>query len=162
MRYDYMLKEILTVGLSMNVSQQITSYSFRLQDQQFINETYSTEANLNFLKNYSLNAAFDFYRYTSQTSKFEQSIPMLNLSFSRFLFKAKSGELKLGVVNVLDKSLSVSQTTNVNYLQQTTSNNLGRYFMLSFTYALNKQLNPMGGGDHRRGPGPMRMMIRDN
>ncbi|HEY8937466.1 MAG TPA: TonB-dependent receptor [Cyclobacteriaceae bacterium] len=162
-RYDYTLKEILTLGLSMNVSQQTTSYSFRTQNQRYLNETYSTDANLNFLKNYSFNTAFDFYRYVSQTSNFEQSIPLLNLSISRFLLKAKSGEFKVGVMNVLDKSMSVSQTTSVNYLQQTTSNNLGRYFMVSFTYALNKQLNPMGGEHRRGGPGgpPMRMMIRD-
>jgi len=42
-------------------------------------------------------------------------------------------------------------------LQQQTNNNLGRYFMISFTYALNKQLNPMGsGGDRRRNGGGQR------
>jgi hypothetical protein len=162
-RYDYTLKEILIVGLSMNVSEQTTSYSFRTQNQRFLNETYSADANLNFLKNYSFNAGFDFYRYTSQTSNFEQSIPLLNFSFSRFVLKANSGELKIGVINVFDKSMSVSQTTSVNYLQQTTSNNLGRYFMISFTYAINKQLNPNGGEHRRGGPGggPMRMIMRD-
>jgi hypothetical protein len=34
---------------------------------------------------------------------------------------------------------------NTNYLQQVTTNNLERYFMLSFIYVLNKQLNPLGG-----------------
>ncbi|HTJ50688.1 MAG TPA: TonB-dependent receptor [Cyclobacteriaceae bacterium] len=162
-RYDYTLKEILIVGLSMNVSEQTTAYSFRTQNQRYLNETYSADANVNFLKNYSFNAAFDFYRYTSQTSNFQQSIPLLNLSFSRFVLKAKSGELKIGVINVLDKSMSVSQTTSVNYLQQTTSNNLGRYFMVSFTYAINKQLNPHGGEHRRGGPGggPMRMIMHD-
>jgi len=158
-RYDYTLKEILTVGLSANLSQQKTTYSLNTQDQRYLNETYSSEANVNFLKNYSYNVSFDFYRYNSQTTDFKQTIPMLNMSLSRYVFKAKSGEIKLGVVNLLDKSLSVSQTANSNYLQQTTTNNLGRYIMASFTYALNKQLNPMGGGG-RRGGGP-RMMIRN-
>ncbi len=159
-RYDYTLKEILTVGVSANLSQQKTTYSLNTQDQRYLNETYSSEANVNFLKNYSYNVSFDFYRYNSQTTDFSQTIPMLNMSLSRFVFKAKSGEIKLGVVNLLDKSLSVSQTANSNYLQQTTTNNLGRYVMASFTYSLNKQLNPMGGGG-RRGGGGMRMMIRN-
>jgi hypothetical protein len=47
----------------------------------------------------------------------------------------------------------------VNYLEQTTYNNIGRYIMVSFTYSLNKQLNPMGGAG-RRG-GPRMMMIRN-
>ena len=159
-RYDYTLGEILFIGVSTTISQQQTEYSFETQqDQQFLNETYTAEGNLNFLKNYSFNSTFNFYSYTSQTTRFNQTIPLWNLSVSRFLFKAKSGELKLGVINLLDKSLSVSQSANVNYLQQTTTNNLGRYIMLSFTYALNKQLNPMGDGGRRRG-GPGRIMIQ--
>jgi hypothetical protein len=158
-RYDYTLKEILFIGLSANISQQKTTYSFNTQDQRYLNETYTAEANVNFLKNYSFNTTFNFYSYTSQTTNFNQTIPLWNLSVSRFLFKAKSGELKFGVINALDKSMSVSQSANVNYLQQTTTNNLGRYFMISFTYALNKQLNPMGDGGRRRG-GPGRIMIQ--
>jgi outer membrane receptor protein involved in Fe transport len=158
-RYDYTLKDFLTIGLNANLSRQTTDYSFStIQTQQYLNETYSADANLTILKNYSLNGSFDFYRYNSKTTGFEQTIPMLNLSVSRFLFKAKSGELKVGVVNLLDRSLSVSQSASVNYLQQTTTNNLGRYLMVSFTYALNKQLNPMGAGGGRNG---MRMMIRN-
>jgi hypothetical protein len=40
-------------------------------------------------------------------------------------------------------------------------NNLGRFLMVSFTYALNKQLNPMGEGGRRRGGRGMMMMIND-
>ena len=154
-RYDYTLGDILFIGLSATISQQQTKYSFNTQqNQQFLNETYTAEGNLNFLKNYSFNSVFNFYSYTSQTTGFNQTIPLWNLSVSRFLFKAKRGELKFGVVNLLDKNLSVSQSASVNYLQQTTTNNLGRYLMVSFTYALNKQLNPMGdGGTRRGGPG---------
>jgi outer membrane receptor protein involved in Fe transport len=158
-RYDYTLKDFLTIGLNANLSRQTTDYSFStIQSQQYLNETYTADANLTILKNWSFNGTFDFYRYNSKTTGFEQTIPMLNLSVSRFLFKAKSAELKVGVVNLLDKSLSVSQSASVNYLQQTTTNNLGRYLMVSFTYALNKQLNPMGAGGGRNG---MRMMIRN-
>jgi len=72
--------------------------------------------------------------------------------------KNKAGEIKVGVNNMFDKSLGVTQTATSNYYQQETINNLGRYYMVSFTYALNKQLNPMGM--RRPGGGGMRMMIR--
>ncbi|HRG09497.1 MAG TPA: hypothetical protein PLJ08_13070, partial [Cyclobacteriaceae bacterium] len=62
-----------------------------------------------------------------------------------------------GVNNLLDQSNSVTQSTGENFIQQQVMNNLGRYYMVSFTYALNKHLNPMGGG--RRGGGGMRMII---
>ncbi len=158
-RFDYTLKQIMTAALSTNMSHQVTTYSFNSsQNQQYLNETYSAEVNLRIFKNYAFNTNFDFYHYHSQTTDFDQTIPILNISFSRYLLKNNSGELKFGVANVLDKSLSVSQTANVNYLERQVSNNLGRYYMLSFTYALNKHLNPMGAGGTGGG---MRMMIRN-
>jgi hypothetical protein len=156
-RYNFTYKEILTIDLSANLSYQQTLYDFNSPDQVYFNKTYTAEGNLTFLKNYQLNAAFDYLIYNSQTNNFNQTIPLLNLSISRFILKNNSGELKVGINNVLDQSLSVNQTASDNYLQQETTNNLGRFYMVSFTYALNKHLNPMGG---RRGGGGMRMMIQ--
>lgn len=157
-RYNFTYKEILTVDLSANLSHQETKYDFNTtQNQVYFNKTYMAESNLTFLKNYQINAAYNYLIYDSKTTGFKQSIPLVNISFSRFFLKNKTGELRFGVNNLLDKSLSVTQTATANYLQQETTNNLGRYYMVSFTYALNKQLNPMGGGGHRGGG--MRMMI---
>jgi hypothetical protein len=157
-RYNYTFKEILIIDLSTNLSRQQTRYDNAQQNQAFVNQTYTSEINLTFLKNYQFNNNFSYYKYNSETTSFSQTIPIWNISFSRFLLKNNVGELKIGVNNLLDQSISVNQTATANYLQQTTSNNLGRYFMVSFTYALNKQLNPMGAG--RRG-GEMRMIINN-
>lgn len=159
-RYNFTFKEIVTLDLSANLSHQQTMYEFdNQQDQVFFNKTYGAEFNLNFLKNYAFNTNFNYFIYNSQTTDFEETIPLLDISISRFILKNKTGELKLGVVNALDQNQSVTQTATANYYQQQVTNNLGRYFMLSFTYALNKQLNPMGM--RRPGGGGMRMMIRN-
>jgi outer membrane receptor protein involved in Fe transport len=156
-RYNFTYKEVFVLDLSANLSYQETKYEFNTQQNQvFFNKTYSAEANLNFLKNYSFNTGFDYLVYDSRTTGFNQAIPFLNMSVSRFVMKNKAGEIKVGVNNLLDQSLSVTQSASVNYLQQERTNNLGRFFMVSFTYALNKQLNPMG---MRRGPGGGRMMM---
>jgi outer membrane receptor protein involved in Fe transport len=157
-RYNFTYKEIFTLDVSANLSYQETHYEFNTQqDQVYFNKTYSAESNLNFLKNYSFNTSFDYMIYESRTTGFSQRIPFLNISVSRFVMKNNAGEIRLGVNNLLDQSLSVTQSATANYLQQERTNNLGRFFMLSFTYALNKQLNPMGG--MRRGPGGGRMMM---
>lgn len=156
-RYNYTYKEILTVDLSANLSHQQTLYDFETPDQIYFNETYTAETNITFLKNYQFNAVFDYLAYTSKSNNYSQAIPLLNVYLSRFVLKNNSGELKIGVNNLLDESMSVSQTATDNYLQQETYNNLGRYYMVSFTYSINKHLNPMGGG--RRG-GVRMMMTR--
>jgi len=160
-RYNFNFKDVFTLDLSANLSSQQTNYvseaAMTPEAQQYFNETYSAETFVTILKNWQFNGSFDYLIYNSQTTGFNQKLPLLNLSLSRFILKAQSGEIKFGVVNVFDKSMSVSQVASVNYLEQTTYNNLGRYFMVSFTYSLNKQLNPMGGGNRR---GPRMMMMR--
>ena len=160
-RYNFTYKEILILDLSGNLSQQETKYDFSTPDQQYFNQTYKSEINLSFLKSYSFNTSYEYLIYTSKTTDFRQTIPFLDISISRFLLKNNAGELKFKVNNLLNQSNSVSQSAGDNYIQQSTTNNLGRFYMVSFTYALNKHLNPMGGGNRRGGGGGMRMIIQN-
>jgi outer membrane receptor protein involved in Fe transport len=153
-RYSYRYKEIFDLSLAADIDRQLTSYEFNQPDQTFINQTYNAESNLTLLKNYQFSGSFEYLVYESQSTNFSQSIPLVNLSLSRFILKNKAGELKLAVNNLLDRALGVSQTASINYLERQTTNSLGRYFLLSFTYALNRQLNPMG----MRRSGMMRIM----
>jgi outer membrane receptor protein involved in Fe transport len=156
-RYNYTYKEYVIFDLRANLSKQLTKYDFETPDQDYFNQTYRSELNLNFLKKYAFNTSYEYLIYASTTTDFRQTIPFWNISFSRFVLKNNAGELKIGVNNLLNQSNSVTQSTGENYVQQQVMNNLGRYYMVSFTYALNKHLNPMGGG--RRGAGGMRMII---
>jgi outer membrane receptor protein involved in Fe transport len=154
-RYTFTFKEIFDISLSTILSHQ-TIDNEASSDQTYFNKTYSAESNVNFLKKYRFSGTFNYLEYQSQSNSSNIAIPQLNFSLSRYVLKANAGEIKIGVNNVLDKQLGVSQTANENYFQRQTMNSLGRYYMVSFTYAINKHLNPMGGG--RRGGG-QRMMI---
>ncbi len=159
-RYNYSLNDILIVDLGTTLSHQQSTYSTG-NNQSYFNKTYNAEVNVNFLKNYAFNTEMNYFVYTSQTTDFHQAIPLWNVSLSRYILKNKVGELKIGVNNLLNRSQTASQTASTNYLQQQTTNNLGRFFMLSFTYALNKQLNPMGDNGKRGGGRGMRMIINN-
>lgn len=154
-RYTYRYKEIFDFSLSARIERQLTDYEFDQNDQIFLNNNYTAESNLTFLKNYQFSSDFELLQYENQNNQYYQTIPLLNLSVSRFLLKNKAGELKVGVNNLLDKALGITQTANLNYTERQTTNSLGRIFMVSFTYALNKQLNPMG---MRRGGNMIRMI----
>jgi hypothetical protein len=159
-RYNFTFKEFFILDLSANIRNSNTKYdNDTFDDQRFINSTYTAETNITVLKNWQLAADYNFFIYDSKTTDFKQSLPIMNIWLSRFLLKANAGEIRVGVSNLFDKSLGITQTAAQNYIQQERLNNLGRYFMVSFTYALNKALNPMGGGG-RRGGG-MRMMIQN-
>jgi outer membrane receptor protein involved in Fe transport len=155
LRYSYRYKEIFDLSLSARLERQLTDYEFGQDDQIFLNNNYTAESNLTILKNYQFSSSFELLQYENQNNNYNQTIPLLNLSVSRFLLKNKTGELKFAVNNLLDKALGVSQTANLNYIERQTTNSLGRIFMVSFTYSINKQLNPMG---MRRGGQMMRIM----
>ncbi|QOI97095.1 MAG: outer membrane beta-barrel protein [Flammeovirgaceae bacterium] len=156
-RYSYRYKEIFDLSLSAQLNHQKTTYEFEQPTQSNLNQTYASEVNLSFLKNYQFNAGFEYLVYRDPANDFQQEIPLLNLSVSRFLLKNKAGELKFLLNNVLDKALGISQSATNNYFERIVSNSLGQYFLISFTYALNKHLNPMGV---RRGGGFMRVITQ--
>ncbi len=157
LRYNFRYKELIDANLSANLSRQSTSYEFNsAADQLFFNKTYTAETNFSFLKNYSFGAMFEYLVYESITTDYKQDIPLLNVSVARNFLKAKSGELKFSVNNLLDRNIGVSQEADINYFQRQVTNGLGRYYMVTFTYSINKHLNPMG----MRPRGPMMRIMR--
>ncbi|CAN0373948.1 unnamed protein product [Phaeothamnion confervicola] len=158
-RYTFTFKEIFDLSLSTNLSHQTTHYETGREDQKYFNKTYTAESNINFLKVYRLSGNINYMQYQNQSDNSTISIPMANLSLSRYILKANAGEIKLAVNNVLDRRLGVTQTANTVYFERQTMNSLGRYFMLSFTYAINRHLNPMGGGRRGGAGGGQRMII---
>lgn len=157
LRYTFTYKEAFDLSLSTNLSSQKTTYESGQNDQKYFNKTYSAEANITAVKNFRLSGTMNYMEYENQTNNSTVSIPMLNLSLSRYVLKANAGEIKLSVNNVLNRNLGVTQTANAQYFERQTMNSLGRYYMLTFTYAINRHLNPMGGG--RRGGGGGQRMI---
>lgn len=150
LRYTFTFKEIFDLSLSSRLNHQKTQYEDS-PDQSYFNKIYTAETNVNFLKNFRYFASLNYSEYQSQTNSSNITIPMLNMSLSWYLLKAKAGELKLSANNLLDRKVGVSQTATNLYFERQTMNSLGRYYMVTFTYAINKHLNPMGGG--RRGGG---------
>jgi hydrogenase maturation factor len=70
------------------------------------------------------------------------------MSVSTFFLKNKRGELKLSVNDLLNRNTGISRTAQLNFVQDERTTTLGRYFLLSFTYAL-KGINPAQRGGVR-------------
>ncbi|QCR23061.1 outer membrane beta-barrel protein [Pontibacter sp. SGAir0037] len=148
MRYTYRFKESLELSLRADLTAQRTRYEEVMDgrsNQFFFNKTLAGEANYTFLESFNFNATFDYLLYNNPGTNFNQAIPLLNMSFSKQFLKNNTGELKLSAVNMLDRNVGVTQTANAMYVERETLNSLGQYYMLSFTYTINKHLNPTAG-----------------
>lgn len=157
-RYDFDYNEIFDLALDASISRQLATYdSQRQPDQLFFNNSFTADGSVNFLRRLRLSSSLELLVYDNKTSGFRQDIPLWNISFSAFVLKARSGELKIGVINLLNRNVGYEQVASLNYFERQQTNNLGRYFMVSFLYALNKQLNPMG---MRPGRGSMIRIMR--
>lgn len=82
------------------------------------------------------------YTYTNQRVLSSNSIPqefsLLNLSYTRLIFKDNRGQIRLSVFDALQQNTNLRRWAYVNSTTETQSNAVTRYFMLSFVYNLHK------------------------
>jgi hypothetical protein len=101
--------------------------------------------------------------YNGLSQGLNQSYWLWNASIGKKFLKNKQGELKLTAFDLLKQNQSLVRTVSENYIQDTRTQVLQQYFMLTFTYSLKnfgqpnmKSNNNRFFGPERQGPG-MRM-----
>jgi Outer membrane protein beta-barrel family/Carboxypeptidase regulatory-like domain len=93
--------------------------------------------------------------YTGLSDDFNQNYWLWNFGIGKKLFKNERGELTLSVNDLLNQNRSISRSVTESYIEDTWTNNLQQYFMLTFTYDLRnfnsgKQSSRQQGGDSDR------------
>jgi hypothetical protein len=141
----------LGIVLSSNISEKIdftmssnSSYSnINNTLQSSSNTTYFSQSSklkitLNPWKGLVLQSDFSNMYYSGLTTNFNQSISLWNTAVGYKFLENKQAELRFTIYDLLNKNNSVARTNTDSYIQDSQTNVLNRYYLLTFTYNFKK------------------------
>ncbi|MEP7374394.1 MAG: TonB-dependent receptor [Chitinophagaceae bacterium] len=137
------------VGLSSNINEYIDfnlSYSANFNtakntvqsesNTKYVNQAAGAQINLLSKSGWFLQNDVSNQSYTGLSAGFNQSFWLWNAAIGKKFLKSRAAELKLSVFDLLKQNQSISREITANYIQDTQSQVLQQYFMLTFTYSL--------------------------
>lgn len=146
----------LTVGANYDINK--TTYSLQDQDRDYFKQNYYTKFDIDITNSFSFNTQFDYSLYTDDNFD-SQTVPIWNIAVEYAFLKGKRANLKLQVIDILDKDIGIVRTSSASYFEESFRTNIGTYTMLSFTYSIKP---PTGKSTKRGSDGRRRHYRRHN
>ncbi|MFM1755548.1 MAG: hypothetical protein RL621_452, partial [Bacteroidota bacterium] len=154
--YTYSLEEIMDLNISARHNYSITNNQINSAlNTNFVTRIYGAD-----LTNYLpwgivLNQSMNYTINEGRSPGFNTAVPIWNASLSKFFLKNKRAELKLSAFDLLNKNVGISRNVTQNQIVDQSYNVINQYFLIGFTYSLQK--SGLGGGG-----GPRVMTMRMN
>jgi 5-hydroxyisourate hydrolase-like protein (transthyretin family) len=153
-RFDLNPSSKIDVSFSGGINYYKTTYSLQpALNTGYFSQQYEGEVNWQLPANFYLSSNFTYTINSRRANGYNTNVPLWNASFSRQFLRFNRGELKFTAFDLLNENVGISRSTNQNYIEDSRTRNLQRFFQLSFTYSLSKNGVSMGAG-----PRMIRMM----
>jgi hypothetical protein len=145
--YTYNESDKLDLELTAAVSLNTGRYSLQPElNTNYVRQHYGINMTNYLPTGLSVHNEFNYIFNTGRPPGYNTSTPLWNLSVAKSLFRHDRGEIKVSVMDVLDQNSGITRSIEQGSVQDERYNVLQRYFLLSFTYSLNKSgLKARGG-----------------
>lgn len=143
LRLENRFKEVFDIAGGVDVSYNQLRYSLDSDfDQDFLNQSYFFDFGVKLPKGLFLSTDVEYNLYNGIGGDFDQALTLWHASLAKTIFKNQRGEIKLSARDILNQNQQIMRRPQLNYIEEESIRNIGRYFLLSFTY----QLNASGAG----------------
>ncbi|MES2006257.1 MAG: outer membrane beta-barrel family protein [Bacteroidota bacterium] len=147
-------------NFDMNLSTSFSVNPIRNSLSTTQNTNYTTQSLAADFTLYSNNgwlmaSDFDYTHYGNRPAGYNTTVFLITPSIAKQFLKNKAGELRLSCFDLLNQNKAVTSSASANQIVNSISNNLTRYFMLTFTY----NLRSFGGQQQRNQQNQMRGMF---
>jgi hypothetical protein len=145
MSYTYIVDDVIDINLTARYSFSQTSNEVNpTLNTNFLTKVFGADMTNYLPFNIVLNQSFNYAINTGRAEGFNTAIPIWNASFSKFFMKNKRAELKMSAFDLLNKNIGINRNVSQNQIVDRSYNVISQYFLLSFTYSLQK--SGLGGG----------------
>lgn len=144
--YQFSIDTTIDIGLTARINFNTAKYSLQPQlNNKFLQQVYGFDMTNYLPGGLVLNNSLDVTINSGRSDGFNTTVPLWNVSLAKSFLKYKKGEFKLSVFDLLNQNQGINRTANQNFIQDTRYNVLQRYFMLSFSYRLNRSAGGNSG-----------------
>ncbi|MCW3119709.1 MAG: hypothetical protein JWM28_3791 [Chitinophagaceae bacterium] len=131
------VSEYIDFNLSYSANFNNAKSSLQSQaDNNYVNQVAGMQFNLLSKNGWFFQNDLNNQIYTGLSGGLNQSFWLWNAAIGKKFLKKRLAELKLSVFDLLKQNQSIVRTVSENYIEDTQSQVLQQYFMLTFTYNL--------------------------
>ena len=140
---EYSYKELIDLSFTARLNFNHVKYSIESQlNDNYLKQQYNADATLT-TNRFTFYTNIEYTVNSGRSDGYNKNVAMWDVALSKQVFKSKKGEIKLSVNNLLNQNIGIDRNSNFNYIEDIRYKTLARYFMVGFTYSLQK---PSSGG----------------
>ncbi|MEQ9438751.1 MAG: TonB-dependent receptor [Cyclobacteriaceae bacterium] len=131
------ISENVDFTLSSNSSYNWVTNSIRPElDDQYFNQSSSADLTWIFWKGLVFRTQLTHQLYSGLSAGYDQNFLLWNVNIGKKFLKDRKGELKLTIFDLLKQNQSIQRSVTEAYIEDSQTQVLQQYAMLSFTYQL--------------------------